>query len=207
MRIEIFVKPDAGTTALIIACYHGDASILQLLIENNANLNLQTNTGWTGLMYASLLGKSGILNLLLQHKADVNIKKHSNGLTALTYVCLTCNKQVMKQLMLRTDVNSKGNYGTTPLHNASENGHLPVVELLIKGIADPNTPANDEVTPLFIASQNGHLPVVEQLLQDKADPNTGTPTDNGATPLYIASYNGHLPVVEQLTFHLRKSRS
>ena len=195
-NIESF-KQDAGTTALMIACYHGNVGILQLLIENNANLNLQTNTGWTGLMYATLLGKSEILNLLLQHKADVNIKKHSNGLTALTYACSTDNEPVVKLLINNSaNVNIKGKDGATPLYIASENGHLPVVEQLLQEKADPNTPMDNGTTPLFIACLNGHLPVVERLLQEKANPNT--PANDGATPLYIASLNGHLPVVERL---------
>ena len=194
---NISFKQDAGTSALMIACYHGDVGILQLLIENNANLNLQTNTGWTGLMYATLLGKSEILNLLLQQKADTNIKKHSNGHTALTYACITGNVPVVQLLIKNSaDVNIKGNDGTTALHIASQNGHLPVVERLLQKKADPNTPANDGATPLYIASQEGHLPVVERLLQEKVDPNSSI--DIGATPLFIASQNGHLPVVERL---------
>ena len=190
-------KQDAGTTALMIACCHGNTGIVQLLIKSNANLNLQTNIGWTGLMYATLLGKNEILNLLLQHKADVNIKKHSNGHTALTYACITGNEPVVKLLIKNlADVNIKGNDGATPLYIASQNGHLPVVEQLLKKEADPNTPRDDGATPLFIASQNGYLPVVKQLLQEKADPNTSR--DDGTTPLFIASQNGHLLVVEQL---------
>ena len=188
---------DAGTTALMIACCHGDTCILELLIEYNANPNLKTNTGWTGLMYATLLGNTKMTNALLKHKADVNTQKFSNGATALIHACISGNVQIVRALIKKSaNVNTRMNNGATPLFIASQNGHLPIVEHLLREKADPNTPKDNGTTPLYVASENGHLPVVERLLQEKVDPNS--PKDNGTTPLLIASHNGHLPIVERL---------
>ena len=72
---NFYLQDDASTTALMVASYHGDTDILQLLIESKANLNLQTSTGWTALMYATLLGNGRVIDLLLEHNADIDRKK------------------------------------------------------------------------------------------------------------------------------------
>ena len=96
---------------------------------------------------------------------------------------------------LDVDPNTR-NDGFTPLFIASHNGHLEIVDRLLKEKVNPNTPCNDGATPLFIASHNGHLEIVERLLMEDANPNISLET--GITPLYIASQNGHLEIVERL---------
>ena len=59
--------------------------------------------------------------------------------------------------------------GATPLFQASQNGHVEVVEILVKAGADLNQ-AWDGRTPLYQASQNGHAEVVEILVKAGADP-------------------------------------
>ena len=188
---------EKGTTALVIACCHGDTGIVQLLLESNANPNLQTYSGWTSLMYATLLGMSKIVKMLLQSKADVNMREFRKGGTALMHACMLGNEKIVKTLLNHSaDPNVQRNDGATPLHIATQNGHLPIVQQLLQEKVDPNISMKDGRTPLYIASQNGHLPVVDQLLLQKADPNI--PLNYGATPLWIASQSGHLPVVERL---------
>ena len=190
-------QKDSGSTALMIACCHGNTGILQLLIESNANLSLQTNSGWTGLMYTTILGDTNTTNTLLKHKADVNTQKFSNGATALIHACMSGNVQIVRTIIKNSDdINIKTNNRVTPLFIGCLNGHLPVVKLLLQEKVHPNSPRDDGVTPLYIASQEGHLLIVERLLQEKVDANT--PIHDGTTPLYTASQNGHLPVVERL---------
>ena len=79
---KVYTKRDPGTTALMIACCNGNADIVQILIENNANRNLQTTSGWTALMYSCKLNRVKIMNLLSKPKA---------GFTELTKVNNSCN--------------------------------------------------------------------------------------------------------------------
>ena len=53
---------------------------------------------------------------------------------------------------------------------ASQNGHLLLVELLLKDNANPNECSSKGWTPLLLASKNGHSNVVEILLQYNANP-------------------------------------
>ena len=81
---------------------------------------------------------------------------------------------------------------------SAQNGHLPVVELLLAHQADPDLAcSSDGATPLFISAQNGHQTVVELLLKAGANPNQSC-TRNGVTPLLIAAFLGHQTVVELL---------
>ena len=195
---NIYFKHDAGSTALMIACCNNDTDIVKLLLENDADSNIQSNLGFTALIYASCIGGIDCVRMLLDHNADVNLKKYSSGSSALFFASNTGNVKLVKILLKQKDINSniQRNDGTTPLLIASQNGHLEIVERLLKENSNSNIPHVTGVTPLYIASQNGHLEIVKRLLKENAIPNT--PCDDGATPLYIASQNGHLEIVERL---------
>ena len=80
---------------------------------------------------------------------------------------------------------------------ASMNGHLRVVETLLKAGANANQPAFDKnTTALMFASFTGHLDVVRTLLE--AGANVNAVTTEGMTALMYASMNRHLPVARLL---------
>ena len=67
------------------------------------------------------------------------------------------------------DVNAEGFLDQTPLHYASEHGHVKVVRPLIEYGANINARANSLGTPLRRALKNGKLEVVWLLLEHGAD--------------------------------------
>lgn len=95
-------------------------------------------------------------------------------------------------------VNAHGKQKRTPVHLASQQGHLPVVQALIHHQADPNIVSLDHAsTPILIAAASGHLGVVKTLLEADATPNLTT-TDTNTTALYLAAKNGYVDVVDTL---------
>ncbi|XP_063907537.1 uncharacterized protein LOC135125783 [Zophobas morio] len=85
---------------------------------------------------------------------------------------------------------------STPLIIASREGHLTVVEFLIKCGAEINRADKTGKTPLYAASSEGHEKIVECLVKCGAEINRA---DNiGATPLFSASFQGHEKIVECL---------
>ena len=97
------------------------------------------------------------------------------------------------------DVNAKCYDDRTPLHVASQEGHVDVVHLLLDHGAQVNSQNCDEWMPLHYASAEGRPEVVQLLLEHEATLNARDV--NGSSPVYTASRLGHLEVVRLLLSH------
>ena len=84
----------------------------------------------------------------------------------------------------------------TPLHLATEEGHLEIVQALITAGANIEATDHQGNTPLHLAVNHGHLKVVQALVN--AGANKDTPNKLGCTPLHLAVNHGHLKVVQAL---------
>merc|ERR1712183_557448 len=116
------------------------------------------------------------------------------------------------------EVNQKDERGWTPLHHASQYGHVEVITALLATGADKTIEDEDGETPhdvvknqdtwnalnadgtvalgLHQASRIGNLEVVNSLIQAGGEVNTQKKW--GYTPLHSASLYGHVEVVERL---------
>ena len=88
-------------------------------------------------------------------------------------------------------------YNRTPLHIAVEQGHGPVVSLLLdQGVDIDSKEASLFATPLHLAARNGHKNICKILLDHKARINARN--HFYSTPLTEAARGGHLEVVKFL---------
>ena len=94
------------------------------------------------------------------------------------------------------DVNTRGEYGTTPLMEAAIGGHNQVVEELIREGARVNVKDNLQQTALYCASWRGHCSVVKTLCAVGAD--TNVQDQWGETPLMRAAMEGSDEIVCEL---------
>ena len=78
-----YQNPKLKESALIAATYKNYSDIVQLLIDKDANLNLQNIDGNTALMLASLYGYKDIAKLLIDAGAKLNIQSPKHKGTAL----------------------------------------------------------------------------------------------------------------------------
>ena len=93
----------------------------------------------------------------------------------------------------------KGTIGDRlPLHFSAENGHPPVVRILLQQpTVEPDKKDFSGQTALFKAASRGHHPVVELLLQQRGiDPDDVS--NDGFTPLLLVIFSKHENVVRLL---------
>ena len=95
----------------------------------------------------------------------------------------------------------KKDAGSTPLHFASGNGHVQVVQFLVEHGTDATARDKNGSTPLHLASQNGHVEVAQFLVEHGAD--AAARDKNGSTPSYLALQNRHREVWQFLVEHER----
>ena len=69
-----------GETALMVAATVGHKSIVEMLLQKNADVNKQDDDGSTALIYASLYGHNDIVRLLLTQGAKVNLHNRYDSL-------------------------------------------------------------------------------------------------------------------------------
>ncbi|XP_072015376.1 serine/threonine-protein kinase TNNI3K-like [Amphiura filiformis] len=120
------------------------------------------------------------------------------GLTLLHLCCITPGCQSVARLLitLGARVTNISRNGFTPLHLASYQGNIEVLDELLSNKADVSQIGYGAVTALHLASLAGHVEVIERLLQHGADIHAQDAVR--FTPLHLACYFGHEKVVKCL---------
>ena len=97
---------------------------------------------------------------------------------------------VIEAINSGANVNAKDKYGYTALMLAAENGHIEIVNTLIKAGTDIK---NDGRRALRLAASKGHTEIVNALINAGADVK-----NDGASALIGATENGHTEIVNAL---------
>ncbi|KAJ6666205.1 hypothetical protein lerEdw1_001110 [Lerista edwardsae] len=100
-----------------------------------------------------------------------------------------------------SSVSAQTKNGATPLYLACQEGHLEIIQYLVKDCgADPHVRANDGMTPLHAAAQMGHNTVIVWLMSF-TDISLSEQDDDGATAMHFAASRGHAKVLSWLLLH------
>ena len=95
-------------------------------------------------------------------------------------------------------INSKDQNENTALHKASVQGHLSMVQFLIKIGANIEVKGKDELAPLHAAVSNGHLEVVKCLIDNGAQIEANS--NDELTPLHYSVSHGYLEITKHLIY-------
>ncbi|GEM_PF-1360648 len=180
-----------GESPLHTAARLGLGGVVQLLLEHGADINQLTqsadDSAYAGRSPLLLVAKHSknikMMEFLLKQRADPNIQDETPGFSALHYLAATPyfedqNKEkllAMSTLLLLTyhanpDLPAKGKRGQTPLHLASANNHLDMVETLLTKGANMASKTDSGHTAVELAAQKGHIPIVSYFLKRGIDP-------------------------------------
>lgn len=180
-----------GSAALREAIRQRDYSIINMLLDNGANIDaVESSTqdwfkGRDGRLLspmgeAILLDDSAMVKLLLQKGASPNALVAYNGFGEQAQV---------ESVLLRL----------SPLLAAVENQSLEILRTLLEHGAEMDDTRNLGLlrTPLQRASEIGNLDIVQYLVGEGAQVDT-RPVRSGATALQLAALKGHVDIVVYL---------
>ena len=152
-----------------------------------------------------------LLSKISEHSSKLKLSDHRGTpeLVTLTALAIPGNPQSSKyeamiEAMVRLrhfDLNEKDKAyigdGRTALHQASANGNLKMMKLLITRGANVNVKNSSGETPLHLAARGGHLEAVQCLVKAGAKVNEKT-IYTKATPLMAAAESGQADVIRML---------
>ena len=158
-----------------------------MLLEHNADVNIQDNAECTPLHWCAREGNENLCRLLLEHNADVNIQD-KDGYTPLHRCALKGNENICRLLLEHNaNVNIQDNDGYTPLHWFAFEGNENLSRLLLEQNAEVNIQHNDGCTILLWCAREGDENLCRLLLEHNADVNIQG--YDGCTPLHLSALN------------------
>lgn len=198
--VDVDQADGKGYTALMHTAEHGHLPALKFLLSREAKSDARLPDGNGALHLAARAGKHETLaELLKQPNIDINAEGKL-GATALFLAASNGRHDAVQCLLDKgADPRKVDTLGWNALHAAACNGHVTVVNTLIKGennLEFIDRENNDGFTPLLLAAQKGKADVVQVLAERGA--NFRLCEKNGTTALVQGAFFGHPKVVEVL---------
>nr|CAD7408028.1 unnamed protein product [Timema poppensis] len=210
---NILCKDKNENTPMHFASKNGHLDVVQCLVERMESkkfdkeyyryinlvlegINSKDKQGKTPLFIASEHNHLEVVKYLTEKGADVEICSR-DGYSPLYIALLKGNTNVIHFLKDVATVDKGSKNGWTLMHTASTNGHLNVIEHLLKINANINACNKYGQTPLHIAAKKNNVKVLQFLIQEGALVNFHDKTF-GWTPLNYAIQEGYLDIVEHL---------
>lgn len=155
-----------GYSCLMIAAKRNNVEIMELLLSNDADINIKGNRDMTALLIASQFGRIAAVKLLLQHdknKIDLTATDRS-GNNALMYASMYGSLQIVELLMnAGININDKNSKQGTALLFGTLYGKVNLIEFLIKNGCDINSRDQHGNTALDFATSCGYDKVIQLL--------------------------------------------
>ncbi|XP_063416221.1 ankyrin-1-like [Mytilus trossulus] len=188
---EKYKKRNNGSV-LHIVCAKGFVNLVLLLLQNNANIDIQDGSGCTPLHVAN---SSAVAKALLDGNANIN-QVDFFGRSPLYIACSTKQERVAKLLIeKKAEINQKAKTESRPLHAACQSESIEIVKILVENGATINS-AKPGISPLHEACRVGNESIVNFLIESNASINHKT--KDGLTPLHEACIHGHINVTRIL---------
>ncbi|KAL3867107.1 hypothetical protein ACJMK2_044337 [Sinanodonta woodiana] len=142
----------------------GNFAMVQLLVENGADVNHKTSVSSTPLHAACRNNSVIMVKYLMGKGADYSLTD-SNENDLLLNCIVYGSKDVFHYLLsINVDLFVQDKRGRTPLHMAAENGHVAMVDSLLKAGA-PITKTVVGHTPIIVAAEYKKSEVVEHFIK------------------------------------------
>ena len=157
-----------GTALIHSFAIRGRTSVVQWLLENNAEIDAKDGMGRTPLICAVIYGQVDTVKLLLERGADIEATFEGN--TVLMEAVMQNHEGIALMLLEhKVDKEAQNKAGNTALQIAAACDYVRIVRHLLEAGANINTKDKKGITPLMSAAIRNKLWMVELLLDRGAD--------------------------------------
>jgi ankyrin repeat protein len=168
--LDIEARSDSQWTPLHSQAYGGHTDGVELLLEHGADIEAKHAYDMTPLVSSVRWDRIDVTKLLVEKGANVDAT-NTLGRTPLI-ISATEGYHELARIFLDNgaDINIKdNNYKRTAMHFAALNGHLKIVDALLKKGMDVDEKDSAGKTPLDYANRYGHEKVAKLLKSSGAD--------------------------------------
>jgi len=173
-------------TILTFAMYKDNVDTMKMLAANGLDVTREDETGETLMHFAAFVGSLNVMKWLCKEHG-LNINKPSNNGDVPICIAAGCGhvNVVMWLLECGVDVNTKGQDGRTPLHQAAANGRIDMMRFL-NGRANIDIEAGGNMTPLESAISNNRIDSIRCLVNE-LEVKVNAPNSAGMTAIFGAA--------------------
>jgi ankyrin repeat protein len=167
---NINLKSKGEFSPLLYAVENKRKPIVEYLVSKGVNIDEKNgHLGNTALIKACEFGSLDIAKVLVDAGANINLKSKA-GFTPLFYAVQKNHKPVVEYLISKgVNVDEKnGQEGSSALYQASYDGLLEIVTMLVDAGADVHLKPTHGYSILYAAFQNNHKPIMEYLISKGA---------------------------------------
>ena len=143
-----------GNTSILYAAYRGNITIIEILIEYGASIDVTSING-LNILHMAAQGDNPNVIIYFTEKYKMSIYcQDLQGNNSLHWACFNCAEHSVNFLLsLMKDINQQNNLGQTPLHIAIFTERIRIIKKLIRKGSDLNLKDKHGKTPLQLAIQ------------------------------------------------------
>lgn len=184
-------------TPVLRSLYTNHDDITRLLVESDANLNLENNYHQSPMFVAVEKQKGELVDLFILSGAKAGI----NAENLFRWTAKRNQMGILAMLKGGLDPNVRNESGNTPLIIAASLGDVDAVRNFLAYRADPNAANKDGNTPLIYAARYNHPQIIYELMRSYsllAPVDVNLRNKRGETALYLAASRGYEEAVKRL---------
>lgn len=168
LRIKLGKHFEDRFSLLHVATEKDNVEVVEILIENGANVNALNDFSHTPLFYAK---STNVAEILINNNAEVN-PTNEKGDTPLHSAAYHGRSDIVKLLIEKgANVKKEDKRGYTPLHSAfrwslnQDQDNIWIAKLLIESGADRNAVTKEKKTPKDLLMENIHHYLQKDLMR------------------------------------------
>ncbi|XP_067667462.1 ankyrin repeat domain-containing protein 50-like [Haliotis asinina] len=181
-------------------CRGGQVEMVKYVISQNfTDINSRGHYGMTPIMVAAVQGHRQVYDLVMSKGGDASLVD-TYGDNILHWVCRGGHVEMVKYIISQnfTDINSKGEYGRTPMMVAAVKGHRRVLDLVMSKGGDASLVDTHGDNILHLASGQGHVTMVKHILSNTSV-NVNAKNKHGNTAAMIVKKGKRKEMCDLLT--------